>query len=92
MDMGAAPHNIAPLPPGTVVRQQVERPAPLDHLANKPPAKVAENWVEAKNIYNNTLHDVLIPLVYETMYGVYKDAENLTPSKNQGEKKKPSPL
>jgi hypothetical protein len=56
-------------------------PPSLDGLANKGPSRTVENWVEAKNIYNSYLHDILVPVVYDTMYSVYRDAENLTESK-----------
>lgn len=56
------------------------QPPPLDGLANKAASRTVDNWVEAKNIYMSYLHDVLVPIVYDTMYSVYRDAVNLTES------------
>jgi hypothetical protein len=53
----------------------------LDGLANKPPNRTVDNWVEAKNIYSEYLRDVLVPVVYDTMYSIYLDAVNLSSTK-----------
>uniref|UniRef100_A0A6C0BP26 Uncharacterized protein n=1 Tax=viral metagenome TaxID=1070528 RepID=A0A6C0BP26_9ZZZZ len=57
------------------------KPPPLDGLASKPPNRTVDNWVEARNIYNSYLHDVLVPVVYEVMHSVYQDAVNFSASK-----------
>lgn len=47
------------------------RPGWLNDPKLGPPRPV-ENWIEAKNIYQATMHDVLVPIVYDTIHSVYK--------------------
>ena len=51
--------------------QPLSRPGWLDDPKRGPPRPV-ENWIEAKNIYLATMHDVLTPIVYDTIHSVYK--------------------
>lgn len=57
--------------------------AALDQLSNKLSDKPAQTWIEARHTYMNFMMDVLVPIVYETMYSIYQDAVEL--SKDQGE-------
>lgn len=56
---------------------------PLD--APKTPCKPADNWIAARQIYMDRLHDVLTPLVYETIRSIYADAVRLTDNPNDPE-------
>lgn len=49
----------------------------LPTLGNKTPVKPADNWIECKNIYTDRLRDVLVPIVYDTMYSIHNDAIQL---------------
>lgn len=60
---------------------KISDPLPLDSVSNKTPSKPADNWIEARRIYMETLFDVLTNLVYETILSIHEDAVRLSEGK-----------
>jgi len=53
------------------------QPPPLSGISNKGTRPV-DNWIKAMDIYTVLLKNELIPIVYESLLSIYKDAEELT--------------